>query len=336
MSNFYKLIDLIETFKHDVTQFSFQCEDIQKQGLAIEYSFAEGLDSYRKSACLIQNKLSEAAGNFEQLRKIEAGLQSRTADNRSLIDGIIEATQKNMEYTRTLLQQWEDEKDLALHSVKVAEKEQHKAENQYNLAYNQLEAAVDNYNAAHTALVFERTNTYIDNAGYSHPRNPSHLAWLEGAAIRAKVDLKQARKIEERSLTNLNMCNEYLQKKSQELEVCQYNVNIMTASVQKSQQAISYAEKGDENADEAGSLMRKIGVLLEKEVSSIFNEKVKCVGEVGEIISKANFTVDNSSEIKQKLDRLVENYTDVVAIGNSKLEERIDLLEEFNYTDGII
>jgi len=336
MSELNNLIDVLETFNHDVTQFSFRCEDMQREASLLQAAFIEGLSSYKQCGYHLQNELSKSTSIFEKLKNDEVSLQKKKNDNRAYIDNVTEVSNDNFKSIQDLLNQWQKKKDEIIHNVEIAEQKQRQAENQYNFAYNQLETAIAHHTSLQAQLTVQVSNYYVDNNGWKHHRDPKRLAFLQSATIQANIDVEVAKKNKAGALNYLRICNEHLAKERNKLDICMHNVNIMTASYRKSQEATSSAESANSNAHEAESLMSKIAQCLEQKVSVTFHEKIKCIEDTNEIISKSDAKADESSEKKQKTDCLIEEYMDLVAMASSKLDERTDLLEEFNHTENIV
>jgi len=336
MSKPSDLIEMLETLNHDITQFSYRCEDMQGEVNKQQIMFTDMFSSYKQKSYRLQDELEHHISTFKALREVQSNLKGKCQQTQSYTDGVIEAAYASMKDMGALLDQWRKNEEQAIDDVNAARKRYQATQEDYNFARQRHENAQNEQNSLYNQLCFEKMNTFIDQYGIVRYYNQSRVDWLFGAHLGACAKTGVVKKHMEQCYIELQQARFKLEQAKQRLGVCQHNVTVMVRSFEESKQARSYADSASNHASEAEKIMTEIEDHMIQKVQNVMQKKQQCIEEISENILKSDCKIDSSNEKKQKAYFLIEEYADLVAMARVKLEDRTDLLEQFDLPENIV
>jgi len=330
------VINILEDLGDDFTQFSYRCDDMHGEASNVQAMFTEALSSYKVQANHFMDGVENHAVMMNKLEGQQAEYISDYKQVKEYTDGVLDSCYVNLNKAKSLLNHWQNKEQDAEHLVDVARKHLNQAEREYSFAVEECEIAINKYNQALTALSVERLNVIHDQYGYSRPRNPTQLAWLQGILNAASLHLGTCRGNVDITLSKRNECQNNLEAARNWLVTCQYNVKVSMRSYNESEKGVEYAESARDYALEAEVIMGDLAKHMTEQMHVLMQKQQSYVGSVNERIIQSDHKHDAALEEKNKIDNFMESYVELVAGARYKLEERIDLLEQFDRVGNII
>ncbi len=318
----HELINIFEELDSAMSQFHYRCEDVSEQVSGQQGRFEEALHKNKRKADDSSDRVDKMKGETGSLRSYTESFENDYHHTQQCVNQTNKKVGACSHEIEGVLKEWKEKKADAQVKFNRAQENYSLAVKEWEYAYRSCAEAWAEHDRMSKQLVFLSR----DNPQWNYVKGEQIAQLCLCRKWEQRRDLADRKKDQKSTL--LEQAKAWLLK-------CQHNVQVATDSKSWADKALSagkeasdLASKEKETLDDAHRKLADIDV-------SLHHQEV-CIDTINEYILKSSSEADNSKNIEYQIKKILDNHEGVVSYARQKLEERIDLLEQFDHDRNII